>query len=281
MRKLIYFLIKHSPWLVYIFYVIICLVLLFRFNPYQQSVFFSSANDLAGELYSVKGNITGYFGLREINLDLQKRNGALEMEVANLRDKIRSLEGDSMSVRREADSVYNDYDFVIAQVADNSVTKSQNYITLNKGCKDGVHPEMGVVDQNGVVGIVNVVSDHHAQVISLLNPKLRLSCKVKGSGYFGSLVWDGNDARYAILEELPRHVNFEKGDTIVTSGYSAVFPEGIMVGTVSDFSKQKNDNFYALKVKLSTDFFRLNDVRIIEIKDQKERKSLEKAVQND
>ena len=149
--------------------------------------------------------------------------------MANLRERVRRLDGDSLLERHERDSIFSNYNFIVAQVINNSVSNSHNYITLNKGSRDGLHSEMGVVDQNGIVGIVNAVSDNFAVVISLLNPKLRLSCKVKGSSYFGSLVWDGKDARYAVLEEMPRHVKFAKGDTIITSGYSAVFPEGIMV----------------------------------------------------
>ncbi|MCH5328221.1 MAG: rod shape-determining protein MreC [Coprobacter sp.] len=276
MRKLIYFLIRHSSWLLYTLYAVVSLLLLVKYNPYQQSVYLSSANRLAGSIYAVKGNVTGYFGLQEINRDLQEQNGVLEVKLAALRDYIARLEGDSLLLRRPADSIYADYRFVVAQVINNSVAASHNYITLNKGLRDGIHSEMGVVDQNGIVGIVNAVSDNYAVVISLLNPKLRLSCKVKGSSYFGSLVWDGKDARYALLEEMPRHVAFAKGDTIVTSGYSAVFPEGVMVGIISDFSKQRNDNFYALKVELSTDFYRLNDVRVIESKGQQEKTRLEK-----
>ena len=276
MRKLISFLINHSPIFVYAFYLVICFVLLFKFNPYQQSVFFSSANEMAGRFYIMTSGITGYFGLQEINRDLQKQNGNLEMELIRLRDEVSRLSGDSLLVRTSADSSLSRYDFQIAQVINNSVFKTHNYITLNKGRKDGIHSEMGVIDQNGIVGIVNVVSDHYAVAISLLNPKLRLSCKVKGSNYFGSLVWDGKDPRFAVLEELPRHVKFAKGDTIITSGYSAVFPEGIMVGVIADFSKQRNDNFYALRVQLSTDFNRLNDVRIIESKGQREKNALER-----
>ena len=275
MRKLISFLINHSPIFVYAFYLVICFVLLFKFNPYQQSVFFSSANEMAGRFYIMTSGITGYFGLQEINRDLQKQNGNLEMELIRLRDEVSRLSGDSLLVRTSADSSLSRYDFQIAQVINNSV------FTLNKGRKDGIHSEMGVIDQNGIVGIVNVVSDHYAVAISLLNPKLRLSCKVKGSNYFGSLVWDGKDPRFAVLEELPRHVKFVKGDTIVTSGYSSVFPEGLMVGTVDGFSKQRNDNFYALTVKLSTDFFRLNDVRILDDKGQKERRILEMEAKKD
>ena len=276
MRKLIYFLIRHSSWLLYMIYAVLSFVLLVKYNPYQQSVFFSSANEVAGQVYAVKGGITGYFGLREINRDLQKRNGALEVEVANLRERVRRLEGDSLLERHERDSIFSNYNFIVAQVINNSVSNSNNYITLNKGSRDGLHSEMGWVDQNGIVVSVNAVSDNFAVVISLLNPKLRLSCKVKGSSYFGSLVWDGKDARYAVLEEMPRHVKFAKGDTIITSGYSAVFPEGIMVGVISDFSKQRNDNFYALRVQLSTAFNRLNDVRIIESKGQREKNALER-----
>lgn len=281
MRKLISFLINHSPIFMYAFYLVICFVLLFKFNPYQQSVFFSSANEMAGRFYIMTSGITGYFGLQEINRDLQKQNGNLEMELIRLRDEVSRLSGDSLLVRTSADSSLSRYDFQIAQVINNSVFKTHNYITLNKGRKDGIHSEMGVIDQNGIVGIVNVVSDHYAVAISLLNPKLRLSCKVKGSNYFGSLVWDGKDPRFAVLEELPRHVKFVKGDTIVTSGYSSVFPEGLMVGTVDGFSKQRNDNFYALTVKLSTDFFRLNDVRILDDKGQKERRILEMEAKKD
>ena len=281
MRKLISFLINHSPIFVYAFYFVICFVLLFKFNPYQQSVFFSSANEMAGRFYIMTSGITGYFGLREINRDLQKQNGNLEMELIRLRDEVSRLSGDTLLIRTSADSVLSRYDFQIAQVINNSVFRTHNYITLNKGRKDGIHSEMGVIDQNGIVGIVNVVSDHYAVAISLLNPKLRLSCKVKGSNYFGSLVWDGKDPRFAVLEELPRHVKFVKGDTIVTSGYSSVFPEGLMVGTVDGFSKQRNDNFYALTVKLSTDFFRLNDVRILDDRGQKERRILEMEAKKD
>ncbi|WP_294177687.1 rod shape-determining protein MreC [uncultured Coprobacter sp.] len=281
MRKLISFLINHSPIFVYAFYLVICFVLLFKFNPYQQSVFFSSANEMAGRFYIMTSGITGYFGLREINRDLQKQNGNLEMELIRLRDEVSRLSGDTLLIRTSADSVLSRYDFQIAQVINNSVFRTHNYITLNKGRKDGIHSEMGVIDQNGIVGIVNVVSDHYAVAISLLNPKLRLSCKVKGSNYFGSLVWDGKDPRFAVLEELPRHVKFVKGDTIVTSGYSSVFPEGLMVGTVDGFSKQRNDNFYALTVKLSADFFRLNDVRILDDRGQKERRILEMEAKKD
>ena len=150
------------------------------------------------------------------------------------------------------------------QVINNSLTRTRNFLTINCGDADGVRPDMGVVDQNGVVGIVNVVGPHASRVISVLNADLRLSCKLKGSDAFGSLSWDGKSPRYAILEELPRHVPFAVGDTIVTSGHSVVFPEGIPVGTVVERLRDADDNFYSLRILLAADFSTLSTIRVIE-----------------
>ncbi|MDE6650935.1 MAG: rod shape-determining protein MreC, partial [Paramuribaculum sp.] len=155
--------------------------------------------------------------------------------------------------------------------------KTHNYITLNKGELDGVKPEMGVVDQNGVVGIVNLTAPHSARVISLLNPNFRLSCKVKGHNHVGSLVWDGSDYTTAILEELPKHAEFQEGDTIITSGYSTVFPEGVPVGVVIKGMRDHDENFYTLKVKLFTDFPNLSTVRVIGDSMKEEIDNLEKS----
>lgn len=270
MRKLIQFFIKNSPTFVFLFFAMVSLFLLIRFNVYHHSVFFSSANGMIAKVYSLSGNITGYFGLKQINQDLLERSGHLEKEILILKEQLRHQKG----LEQLSDSSTK-YDFIVAQVINNSVTGMQNYITLDKGSLHGVQPGMGVSDQNGVIGIVSVVSDHYAAVISLLNTKLRLSAKVQGSDYFGSLVWDGVSARYALLEELPRHVEFAPGDTIVTSGYSAAFPEGLPIGVIEGYSKQSNDNFYTLKVELEADFNRLNDVRIITNNQQLEQQTLE------
>ncbi len=276
MRNLINFFIKYSPLFVFLFYVVVSCILLFQFNPYQHYVYLTSANRVSATVYDGVSNVTSYFYLRDINEDLQSRNAQLEMEVVNLKNKVRDY-----ATRLYADSVpvpeaVADYDFIMANVISNSISKPLNYITINKGTIDGIKPEMGVVDQNGVVGIVNVVGQHSARIISLLNPHLRLSCKVKGSDYFGSLVWDGNDPAEAILEEMPRHVKFKKGDTIVTSGYSSVFPEGIPVGTIEAQKKEYNDNFYSLRIKLLTDFGKLSTVRAIKNNLKDELKALEK-----
>lgn len=262
MRNLLNFIIKNSAWFVFIFYLIISSTLLFKDNPYQQSVYLSSANAVSASVYEGLSNITSYFYLHSINEDLQRRNATLEMEVINLRNQVndyKMLVPDSTAVP----SAMRNYDFIVAHVISNSITQPLNYITINRGSDDGIANEMGVVNQNGVVGIVNVTGHHSARIISLLNPHLRLSCKVKNKNYFGSLVWDGKSPYYALLEEMPRHVKFVRGDTIVTSGYSAVFPEGIMVGTIVGQVKELNDNFYTLKIKLSTDFTQLSTVRAV------------------
>lgn len=162
------------------------------------------------------------------------------------------------------------------------MTHLSNYITIDKGTKDGITPDMGVVSDQGVVGIVSHVSRNFSVILPLLNPKYRLSCKVLGSNYFGSLRWNGRDARFAQLEELARHVEFQKGDTIVTSGYSSIFPPGIIVGTITDFKKQHDDNFYSLDVALATHFDTLTNVRILMNSKQDEQLRLEEeAMGND
>lgn len=276
MRNLINFFIKYSPLFVFLFYVVVSCTLLFQFNPYQHYVYLTSANSVSATVYDGVSNVTSYFYLRDINEDLQNRNAQLEMEVVNLKNEVRDY-----ATRLNADSInvpeaIKNYDFIMANVISNSISRPLNYITINKGSKDGIKPEMGVVDHNGVVGIVNVVGQHSARIISLLNPHLRLSCKVKGSDYFGSLIWDGNAPDEAILEEMPRHVKFKKGDTIVTSGYSSVFPEGIPVGSIEAQKKEYNDNFYSLRIKLFTDFGKLSTVRAIKNNLKDELKALEK-----
>lgn len=236
--------------------------MLFNNNPYQQSIYLTSANSISSSVYSGINGITSYFYLRDINEDLQHQNATLEMEVLALRNRVNEYK------LQLFDSTFfrlNDrpFDFVVGRVISNSISLQRNYITINKGSKDGLESELGVIDQNGVVGIVNVVGENSARIISLLNPDLRLSCKVKGSDYFGSLVWDGKSPYYAILEEMPRHVKFKKGDTIVTSGYSSVFPEGVIVGTINEQLNSGADNFFSLKIKLSTDFTQLSNVRVL------------------
>lgn len=266
MNNLLNFFLKYSSWLLFTLLVAISCALLFTSNPYQHHVYLTSASRVASGVYETTSNISGYFSLRDINEDLQRRNADLEIEVLRLRQVVRDykerLYADTMMV----DSVLRRYSFIVASVINSSTTRTHNYITIEKGGRDGVKPEMGVIDQNGVVGIVNVTGEHTARIISLLNPHLRLSCKVrdvKGKDVVGSLQWNGKSASEAVLYELPRHARFVRGDTVVTSGFSTAFPEGVPVGTVVSTYRESDDNFIALRIKLLTDFNTLSTVRVV------------------
>ncbi len=263
MHELFSFFIRSSKWFVFVFFVALSCALLFSGNPYQHHVFLTSANSAASGIYNLRNSVASYFNLREINEDLNLRNAALESEVLALREHIRERDARAMADTMKLPGGLAHYNFVVAHVINNSIARPYNYITINKGSEDGIQPEMGVIDQNGVVGIVNVTGPHSARIISLLNPHFKLSCKIKGSEHFGSLVWDGNDPTVALLEELPRHSVFAPGDTIVTSGYSAVFPEGIPVGYVMEDQRHRDENFFTLRVRLSTDFTTLSNVQVV------------------
>ena len=211
----------------------------------------------------MSSEITGYFNLREINKSLEANNARLENEVLNLRHQLaeyRTLNSDSMQF---VGSSVPRYDYVAATVINNNVRHPRNYFSINRGSKDGIKMGQGVVDHNGVVGIVNVTGENTARVISLLNEDQRFSVKLKNSDYIGSLAWKGGDPSIAYMEEVPRHTKFHPGDTVVTSGYSLSFPADIPVGVIMNRIKGQDDNFYILKIRLTPDFKTLSTVRVI------------------
>lgn len=275
MRNLLNFLLKYNYWFLFLLLEVASFVLLFGFNHYQQSVFFSSANVVTGKVLDVSGGITSYFHLKSVNEDLLDRNMQLEQQINNLEKALMAYQVDSSQLSSIKNIPSTDYKLFKARVINNSLNQVDNYITLNKGAKDGIRPEMGVVDGNGVVGIVYETSSHYSVVISVLNSKSSISCKIVGSEYFGYLKWEHGDSQYAYLKDLPRHAEFNLGDTVVTSGYSTVFPEGIVVGTVDDMSDSNDGLSYLLKVKLATNFGKVSDVRVIAKTGQEEQKELE------
>ena len=275
MRNLLNFLLKYNYWLLFILLEVICFVLLFRFNNYQQSVFFTSANVVAGKVYEVSGGISSYFHLKSVNEDLLDRNMALEQQITNLENRLKDYRIDSITMNSIRYLEQADYKIFKAHVIRNSLNQADNYITLDKGSSSGIRPEMGVVDGNGVVGIVYKTSPSYSLVISVLNSKSSISCKIIGSEYFGYLKWEYGDSRYAYLKDLPRHAEFNLGDTVVTSGYSTVFPAGVMVGTVDDMSDSNDGLSYLMKIKLAIDFGKLGNVRVISRSGQGEQRELE------
>lgn len=244
------------------FYVLVSCMLLVDNNVYQQSVYLTSANAVTGGVYDTWSQVTGYFHLKTINESLQTTNADLQNQVLNLKSELAELQtllGDSAL----PPSMRERFDYVSASVINNNTHHPRNYFTINRGRRDGIEPGMGVVDQNGVVGIVNVTGDHISRIISLLNETQRFSVKLKDTGFVGSLAWKGNDATIAYVEEVPRHASYHIGDTIVTSGYSTTFPEGIPVGTVLNRVHGQDDSFFTFKVRLLPDFKALSSVRVI------------------
>ena len=275
MRNLINFLLKYNYWFLFVILEVASFVLLLRFNNYQQSAYFTSANTVVGAVYEVSGGISSYFHLKSVNEDLLDRNMFLEEQINNLEKALKERHLDSIAVNSIRKMPQKDYQLFKARVIKNSLNLADNYITLDKGSSSGIHSEMGVVDGNGIVGIVYETSPSYSVVISVLNSKSNISCKIVGSDYFGYLKWEHGDSRYAYLKDLPRHAEFNLGDTVVTSGFSTVFPEGIMVGTVDDMSDSHDGLSYLLKIKLATDFGKLSDVRVIARNGQQEQKELE------
>ena len=207
-----------------------------------------------------------------------ERNVQLEIQLENLRAALTELSLDSTGLERLKKEALQGCRLNKAKVIKNSLIHADNYVTIDKGEVDGIRSEMGVVDGNGVVGIVYLTSSHYSIVIPVLNSKSSISCKIKNSDYFGFLKWDGGSSEYAIVKDMPRHSLFSLGDTVVSSGHSAVFPAGIPVGTVEDMEDSHDGLSYLLKVKLFADFGRLDAVRVISWEGQEERLKLEEKV---
>lgn len=271
MYSLFRFLQRNSAFLTWLVLAAASVILLSQGNPYHRSLWMGSANQVVGSLYESMSMFRGYFGLRETNEELLRSMGVLESENQRLRSMIAQYEDQ----RLQPVDTSSQYHFSIAHVVGNSIAQAENYITLDRGHLDSVKVNLGVADHNGVVGIVAAVSDHYALVISLLNPKLRISVKLKDYESFGSLVWDGKSCEYATLADLPRSVQYAPGDTVVTSGYSGSFPKGLPVGTVTEALDRDDDNFLVLRVKLFTDFNRLGNVYVIHNDKQEELNKLE------
>lgn len=276
MHNLAEFLSKSIHWLVFIALEVVCAVLLFRYNGYQGSVWLSSANYMAGAVYDVTSKVEAFFGLSSLNQQLTQRNLYLERQVAQLEEQLYGKRHAAES-RQGQIQMLSQYHLIPAKVVDNSINRAENFITIDKGAADGVRKDMGVASGNGVVGIVYLVGEHHSVIISALNDKSNISCALKGRDYFGYLHWSGGASDVAYIDDIPRHAKFALGDTVVTSGYSAVFPRGILVGRVKHVYNSPDGLSYRLQVKLSTDFGRLRDVCLIDDSSMQQIKQIQQA----
>ncbi|MBD5177738.1 MAG: rod shape-determining protein MreC [Bacteroidales bacterium] len=281
MNELFGFIVRNGKWFVFAILVGISCWLLFLRDPYRQHVYITSAGRMASSVYKTSNHVTSYFSLRDINEDLNRRNSELLAEIVSLNERIDRLVEQGFTDTLVVDSGVRHFDFTVAHVISNSIAHPFNYLTIDKGKADGIKPELGVIDRNGVVGIVSNVGANSSRIISLLNPHFRLSCKIKGTDYFGSLIWDGERPDQALLEELPRHTKYAPGDTIVTSGYSAVFPAGLPVGIVMDDDTDNSQNFFTLKIRLLADFTTLGNVQVIKNNQLEENKAIRAGEEND
>lgn len=280
MRNLLEFLAKYNHWFVFLILEVVSMVLLFQYNSYQGSVWFSSANAVTGKLYEWDANVETFFSLTKVNQELTQRNAYLEQEVQKLSDSLVSVTKDSSIYHRDQFALLRNYRLIPAKVVANSVDKPGNLMTIDKGSADGIHKDMGVISGTGVVGIVYLVAEHYAIVIPVLNTKSNISCMIQNRGYFGYLRWKGGVSDLAYLEEVPRHAHFKLGDYVVTSGYSAVFPPGVRVGRILHVFNSADGLSYRVQLRLSTDFARLRDVCVIDDTAMKERLEIMRAAQD-
>jgi rod shape-determining protein MreC len=258
MQNLIRFLIKYNYVLLFIALEFLAFTLVVNFNKSQKQIYLSTANSISGSLNETFSFIGSYISLRDENKKLAKQNAYL------LNKSKTSYVDNKLLANFVNDSLYSQqYQYINAEIISNSVWKKHNYLTINKGKRNGITNENAVISPKGVVGITKNVGNNFANVISLLNTELLVSGKIKNTNYFGSISWDGEDYQYVKLDEIPFHVVLNKGDTIVTSGYSLIFPEGIPIGTISDFSKVEGGDFYDITVKLIVDFKNVQHVYVI------------------
>jgi len=273
MRNLLNFLAKYNNLILFLLFEGFALYLVGTGNSYHNSRIIKGVRGISRVAEEKIERARKYLHLQEINTNLAFENVTLKNTIEQMKKKENQL---FFSV---SDSILQQqYIYTAAEIVNNSVNKQKNFFTLSKGRKQGINIDMAVVSPEGVAGIIVASSDNYSIGMSLLNLDFRLSSKIKSNGYFGSLSWDGRDYRFAILNEIPQHVSVNVGDTVETTNFSAIFPEGIMVGTVSDFEKTGGD-FYKIKVLLSTDFKKLNYVRVIGNMKKNEQQDLEKLYQ--
>lgn len=273
MRNLLQFLIKHHFILLFLLLEVIALSILVRFNEFHGARIYRFKHAIVGRISEKYNNYTKYISLVDQNKMLVEENARLYNE---LKESMYILADSSM-----VDSTtFRQYTYMPAKVVNNSVNKQYNYITLNKGAVQGVEPDMGVVGPQGIVGIVINVTKHFSSVLPVINRKAAPNARIKNSNYFGHIMWPGRDPEKVILKNIPLHAKINIGDTVETSGNSAIYPQGVMIGSISNY-EIVNGVDYDIQVELSTDFYSLTDVMIIKNYLKEEQQALEDAVLND
>ncbi len=276
MKNLLLFILRNHFVLLFVLLEVVSIMLVVRYNSYQHSCFINSSNAVAGYTSSLFSSVSSYLNLRQKNADLNA-------EIARLRNtQLISYKLDSASSVFVADTQYSQqYEYLPCCVINNSTNNANNHLTINIGSKQGVEPGMAVIAAGGAVGVVKAVSPNFSSVISVLNQNLKVSAMLENSGYFGSLEWDGYSYRYAVLDDLPGHIKVQKGERVITSGYSSIFPKGVEIGVIDTVLNAGTNGFMAVSVKLSVDFKRLTNVQVVRNLLKKEQLELQNRAENE
>lgn len=274
MQQIIFFFIRNKNFLLFAVLFTISVALTIQTHNYHNDRFISSSNFITGGVYTFRNNITDYLNLRKENEQLLQENLMLRKRLDQFKEVV---------VFEKLDSTVlpNKYKYFTARVINNNYSKTKNQLTLDKGRKDSIKIDLGVISSKGIVGIVSDISDNYATVQSILNTKSRINAKLKKSSHFGSLVWNTEDPNVVQLIDIPRLAQLEKGDTIITGGRSTIFPEGILIGTVKDFHLDDDDNYYYVNIDLFNDMTGLEHVYLIGNNEAKEILELEKSVEDE
>jgi rod shape-determining protein MreC len=274
MQQILNFIFKNSIQILFLLLLGISLTLTIQSHSYHRSKAISSANAVTGYVYEQVNNVEEYLSLKEKNNQLAEENARLKQLLYNTQDTANIL---PVNLPKGLDN----FDVIQSKVIFNSYNVHENYLTINSGRKDGIKPDMGVVNSLGVVGIVENVSNGYATVISLLNIKSQINAKIKKTNHFGSLIWNGKNTGFVQLIDVPRLASVRKGDTIVTGGRSVIFPENIPIGAIEKIYIDKKTNYYTLDIRLFNDMTSLGHVYIIENKDRDEIINLEEQTAAD
>ena len=274
MQQIFNFIYKNSNRLLFLLLLGISLALTIQTHSFHRSKIISSANFLSGGVYERINNLNEYLNLKTQNDELASENAKLRSILFNVKDTSNIAKLDSIKgVKSE--------DVLVSKVIHNSYNVHENYLTLNSGELQGVKPDMGVINSLGIIGIIDNTSPNYSTVMSILNKKSQINAKIKKSNHFGSLVWDGKSTGYVQLIDVPRLASIKKGDTIVTGGQSAIFPENIGIGTIANIYTEKETNYYKINIKLFNDMTNLGHVYIIKSKNREELINLEKREKNE
>lgn len=271
MKSLLNFIIKFHYFILFVLIECFSIFLVVEYNDYHRASFLNSSSRLSGKVYTSFHSVFQYIDLKTSNNELNEAYAAI------LNKSKDSYKDNQIEIVEVLDSLFiQQYQFIPALVINNSVNKQNNYITLNIGANHGVTSEMGVISTRGVVGIVKDVTGNYASVISIINRNSRVSAMIKHSGYFGSLYWDGTNYLYATMDDLPNHISVNRGDTIITSGYSSMFPKGKIIGIVEEVNESRGGDFMSLSVRLNNDFKSLSHVMVVKNLLNEEQLNLEK-----